>query len=226
MNNLNNMFAVAHQDYTKHSFHTSTMSSKSGCGGCGGCGNSNGYLQLILGPMYSSKTSTLLELHKQYSYSKMSCCVINYAEDKRYHESKLSTHDKRMIECNNTTDLESFLTPDIIASHQVFLINEGQFFTNLKKMVVKLVEENGKIVHVCGLDGDFKRNAFGEMLDLIPLCDDVVKKKSICAICEDGTPALFSMRMVSSTEIKLIGSDIYKPVCRKCYTSHMVHDTS
>jgi thymidine kinase len=176
-----------------------------------------GYLQLILGPMYSGKTSALLELKKQYSYSKMSCCVINYAEDKRYHENKLSTHDKQMIECHNTLDIESFLTPDIINQHQVFLINEGQFFKNLKKCVMDLVEKHDKIVHVCGLDGDFKRDAFGEILELIPLCDDIIKKKSICAICENGTPALFSKRLVESSEVKLIGSDIYKPVCRSCY---------
>lgn len=177
----------------------------------------NGYLQLILGPMYSGKTSALLELKKQYTYSKMSCCVINYAEDKRYHESKLSTHDKIMVECNNTLDLDEFLTEEIINSYSVFLINEGQFFKNLKSNVYKLVENYNKIVHVCGLDGDFKREPFGEILQLIPICDDVIKKKSICAICENGTPALFSKRLVESNEIKLIGSDIYKPVCRSCY---------
>jgi thymidine kinase len=178
-----------------------------------------GYLQLILGPMYSGKTSMLLELKKQYTYSKMSCCVINYAEDKRYHESKLSTHDKKMIECHNTLNIESFLTNEIINQHQVFLINEGQFFKNLKKCVVDLVEKYNKIVHVCGLDGDFKRDAFGEILELIPLCDDIVKKKAICSICENGTPALFSKRLVESSEVKLIGSDIYKPVCRSCYNT-------
>lgn len=179
--------------------------------------NNTGYLQLILGPMYSGKTTTLLELKKQYTYSKMSCCVINYSEDKRYHDSMLSTHDKQMIECCNTLSLDEFLTEDIINEYDVFLINEGQFFKNLKANVIKLVEDHKKIVHVCGLDGDFKRDAFGEILDLVPLCDDIVKKKSICSICENGTMALFSKRLINSKEIKVIGNDIYKPVCRKCY---------
>jgi thymidine kinase len=178
---------------------------------------SSGYLQLILGPMYSGKTTALLELKKQYTYSKLTCCVINFAEDKRYHETNLTTHDKQMIECHNTLDLKNFITNDIIENHNVFLINEGQFFSNLKECVMLLVETHNKIVHVCGLDGDFKRDAFGEILELIPLCDDIIKKKSICAVCENGTLALFSKRLVSSKEIKLIGSDIYKPVCRKCY---------
>tara|TARA_Y100000780_G_C13692615_1_gene420168 strand:- start:1943 stop:2506 length:564 start_codon:yes stop_codon:yes gene_type:complete len=179
--------------------------------------NKTGYLQLIIGPMYSGKTTALLELKKQYTFSKMKCCVINYSEDKRYHDTMLSTHDKRMIECNNTTSLDEFLTQDVIDESDVFLINEGQFFSNLKKHVLNLIDNHKKTVHVCGLDGDFKRKPFGEIVDLIPLCDDIIKKKSICAICENGTFALFSKRLVKSNKIKLIGSDIYKPVCRKCY---------
>jgi len=178
---------------------------------------STGYLQLILGPMYSGKTTELFELKKQYTFSKMNCCVINFSEDKRYHDTLLSTHDKRMMDCNNTTCLNEFLTNDIISNYDVFLINEGQFFKDLKKHVLNLVETHKKMVHVCGLDGDFKREAFGDILDLVPLCDDIIKKKSICAICENGTFALFSKRLVASEEVKLIGSDIYKPVCRKCY---------
>lgn len=203
MSNQLNMFA--HQNTSTNHYNPNTKK--------------NGYLQLILGPMYSGKTSALLELKKQYSYSKMSCCVINHAEDKRYHETKLSTHDKNMIECFNILDIHTFLTDDIINTHQVFLINEGQFFKGLKESVINLVEKHNKIVHICGLDGDFNRNAFGEILELIPLCDDIIKKKSICAICEDGTSALFSKRLVNSNKIKLIGNDIYKPVCRKCYNS-------
>jgi len=179
--------------------------------------NNVGYLQIIIGPMYSGKTSYILDLHKQYSYSKISCCVVNYAEDKRYDESKLSTHDKRMIDCYNTLDINDLLQEDIIINNQVFLINEGQFFKNLKNVVCELVEKHNKIVHVSGLDGDFKRNAFGEIIDLIPLSDDIIKKKAICSICENGTLALFSKRIINSQEIKLIGNDIYKPVCRKCY---------
>lgn len=182
--------------------------------------DSTGFLQLIMGSMYSGKTTALLELEKQYTYSNMTCCVINYAEDQRYHSSKLSTHDKRMIDCYNTVDLDKFLTDEIIKNNNVFLINEGQFFKNLKTCVLKLVENHKKIVHVCGLDGDFKREPFGEILDIIPLCDNVIKMKSICAICKNGTPGLFSKRLVESNQVKLIGSDIYKPVCRNCFNKN------
>lgn len=187
--------------------------------------SNTGFLELIIGPMFSGKTTYLLSLHKQYALSNMKTCVINYSEDKRYHNSKLSTHDKVMIECNNTLTLKAFLTDDIIDNHEVFLINEGQFFDDLYECVVSLVETHNKIVHICGLDGDFKRNAFGDIIRLIPLSDNIVKKHAICSFCADGTNALFSHRLTNEQSVKIIGSSNYVPLCRKCYVSQTKLDT-
>ena len=175
-----------------------------------------GYLELIIGPMFSGKTSEILTLTRQYMLSKMNPCVINHSTDKRYHETMLSTHDKQMIPCINTFSLTNILTSEIIHAHGVFLINEGQFFPDIYESVCLLVEKYHKIVHVCGLDGDFKRNEFGHLLKLIPLCDNIIKKTAICSVCEDGTKALFSHRLSNETAIKVIGSSNYIPVCRGC----------
>ena len=37
-----------------------------------------GYLELIAGPMYSGKTSKILELYKQYTFCGIKCLVINW----------------------------------------------------------------------------------------------------------------------------------------------------
>ena len=184
-----------------------------------------GFLELIIGPMFSGKTTYLLSLHKQYVLSNMKTCVINYSEDKRYHNSKLSTHDKVMIDCNNTLTLKGFLTDNIIQQNDVFLINEGQFFDDLYECVLTLVETHNKIVHICGLDGDFKRNSFGDIIRLIPLSDNIVKKHAICTFCANGTKALFSHRLTNEQSIKIIGSSNYAPLCRKCYVSQIKLDT-
>ncbi|MEX0595792.1 MAG: hypothetical protein WD512_04760, partial [Candidatus Paceibacterota bacterium] len=96
-------------------------------------------------------------------------------------------------------------------------INEGQFFDDLYRWTEWMVEENNKEVYICGLDGDFNRNKFGQILDLIPMCDKVTKLKSLCSICKNGKKALFSLRVTDSKVQVLIGSDCYKPVCRNCY---------
>jgi len=74
-----------------------------------------------------------------------------------------------------------------------------------------------KLIYICGLDGDFKRNKFGNLLDLIPICDKVYKLRSLCANCKNGTRAIFTKRLIDNDSQKVIGSDIYVPVCRKCY---------
>ena len=194
-----------------------------------------GYLELILGPMFSGKTSRLVEIYKQCKFCNISVTVINHTIDNRYDEELLSTHDKVKIPCMKTERLldlwaESInLEDDIeiiprikdkckIRISEVILINEGQFFPDLEEFV-RILLNDGKKVYICGLDGDFERKRFGTILDLIPLCDKVTKLTSLCSLCKNGTPGIFSMRLTNETDQTVVGSDNYIPVCRKCYSS-------
>jgi thymidine kinase len=191
----------------------------------------SGHLELFIGPMFSGKTSKLLELYKQNIFCGIPIIVINHSADTRYSQTQLSTHDKIMIPCVQTThllniwnydNLDEPLDEDLMNVHfqfrkaQVVLINEGQFFSDLLECVEDLLKEKKKI-YICGLDGDFERKKFGNILDLIPLCDKVIKMNSLCGICKDGTPGIFSLRLSKEKEQFLIGSDNYIPVCRDCY---------
>ncbi len=99
----------------------------------------------------------------------------------------------------------------------IILIDEGQFFTDLME-VLYLVNTLNKHVFIFGLDGDFKRNRFGQILDLIPHCDTVEKLTAVCNEC--SKTAIFSHRTNESSEQMLIGSqDVYQPLCRVCYNS-------
>ena len=180
-------------------------------------GNSNvGYLELILGPMFSGKTSALLDIHKYCEFCDIPIAVINHSCDKRYHDTMMSSHDQVRIPCHQVQDLFEIENKCDLSAVSVILINEGQFFSDLYSFVSKWVKA-GKEIYVCGLDGDFERKKFGSLLDLIPLCDKVTKLTSICSICKDGTAGIFSMRLTAEKEQTVIGSDNYIPVCRKCY---------
>ena len=192
--------------------------------------NTASYLELIIGPMYSSKSTMLLEIYKNCKFCNIPVIIINHSIDTRYHESMVSTHDKIMAPCIQTTKLTSIWDYNDIESKfnekgenhiklrtaNVILINEGQFFEDLYEVVVDMLKHN-KRVYVCGLDSDFERKKFGQILDLIPLCDKVNKLTSLCSQCKDGTPGIFSMRLTSEKQQTLVGSDNYIPVCRKCY---------
>lgn len=176
-------------------------------------------LKVYIGPMFSGKTSKMMEIYYKYIKTDMKVMVINHSLDVRYSHTMMSNHNKEMIPCT-WTDTLSNINKEEIANTDVILINEGQFFTDLYKYVKKWVESEGKRVYVCGLDGDSNRNKFGEMLDIIPIADKVVKLNALCSLCKNGTKAAFTLRLTQETSQILIGSDCYKPVCRVCYTFH------
>ena len=176
-----------------------------------------GFLKIILGSMFSGKTSELLNIHRHYQLCKIKCCVINHSDDTRYHKTLLSSHDKMMVKCLSLRSLKEILTKELLEENQVFLINEGQFFPDLYSTVFELVEKHNKWVYVCGLDGDYKRQKFGQIIDLIPLADEIEKKQALCMGCVDGTKGIFTQRISSESEQKIIGSKNYRSVCRKCF---------
>jgi thymidine kinase len=187
--------------------------------------NTTGYLELIIGPMYSGKTSKLIEMYKQCIFCNIPVCIINHSIDTRYHDTMLSSHDKVMVPCIQANSLnevwnEISTQKNGLRDSDVILINEGQFFPDLYDNVLDMVKNNKK-VYICGLDGDFERKKFGQILDLIPHSNNVVKITSLCSLCKDGTRGIFSMRLTCEKQQTLVGSDNYIPVCRGCYEKRL-----
>jgi thymidine kinase len=120
-----------------------------------------------------------------------------------------------MIPCVKTSLLFD-IDESVLHSSEVILINEGQFFTDLVDFVRTMLQQQKKI-YVFGLDGDFQRKKFGNILDLIPLCDNIYKLHSLCGLCKTGKKGLFSKRVTNEKSQVLIGSDNYIPCCRECY---------
>lgn len=187
-----------------------------------------GYLELILGPMFSGKTSTLKKIYDQCMYCSIPVMVINYSADKRYSSGDvMSTHDKIMIPCIMANTIAEIIDnhSEKVSNAEVILINEGQFFPDIER-VIPLIEDLHKRVYICGLDGDFQKNKIGSLFELIPYCDNICKLKSLCSECRDGTPGLFSYRITNEVDQVVIGVDNYKPLCRECYRRLIIEKES
>ncbi len=155
-------------------------------------------LTLTLGCMYAGKTSKLM--------SDVNACpglVIDYDTNQG---NTLMNHDQQTMTCLKTKHLIGL---DI--NHDVIYINEAQFFQDLVPFVKQELSKH-KHVHVYGLDGDFKQEMFGTILELIPLCDSYIK---LHAICNCGRPAPFSKRLSTNME-QYSPHDQYVPSCRQC----------
>jgi len=175
------------------------------------CGNSNsGSIHLIIGPMFSGKTSELLRIAKRLKSVNLKVLLLNYFEDTRYSSTGMSTHDKESLPCSFIKDLHDVNT----SGYDIICINEAQFFEGLIDFCKDQLYKN-KTLYICGLDGDYKQEKFGELLELIPLCDSITKLHAFCKVCENGTPAHFTKRITNNNKQKLIGTDEYIPVCRK-----------
>ena len=82
-------------------------------------------------------------------------------------------------------------------------IDEGQFFDDIVNSC-EIMAREGKNVIVAGLDATFQREVFGNLIQLIPLCEKVKKLSAICKDCYDS--ACFTVRTVSGqTEVNMVG---------------------
>lgn len=164
-----------------------------------------------MGNMFSGKTTETIRRLKRYKIIGKNIMVINSQKDTRSTEEVLRTHDNVTFRCIKTNDLSVVNIDDA----DIIAIDEAQFFVGLKQFVENALEVN-KTVMLAGLDGDYKQRKFGELLDCIPLADEVTKLSAMCMDCMDGTPGPFTKRTVKCDKLELVGGDdMYKAVCRK-----------
>ena len=167
-------------------------------------------LKIIMGNMFSGKTSELVRRLKRYEVIGKSILVINSSKDTRCLEHVLRTHDNMKFDCVKTNNLKTldYKKVDVIA------IDEAQFFTGLRQFVEEALKRS-KTVILTGLYGDYKQEKIGEILDCIPLADKVFKLTAMCMECMDGTHGPFTKRIVNSDKVELVGGkEMYMAVCR------------
>ena len=174
----------------------------------------SGRLELIIGCMFSGKSTEMIRRLKRYKAINKNILVINSSKDIRNPQAVLQTHDNITFDCVKTHSLLELFSTYKIQSVDIIAIDEAQFFSHLKVFIEGVLELNKHVI-VAGLDGDFKQNVFGELLYLIPLADEVDKLKAMCMECNNGTLGPFTKRIIDNTEQELVGSnEMYKSVCR------------
>ena len=182
-----------------------------------------GSLHIIMGPMFSGKSSELIKIAKRNKVIGRHIIGIKHVIDNRYSsEETILNHDKNKMPADSVfiiNSLDDIRKVDIDEyDNPIIIIEELQFYQNTFNNVIKFVEEWGLEVICAGLDGDYRRKPFGDVLQLIPYANKITKLTALCGKCADGTEAYFTKRVASSEETILVGSgDKYEAVCRKHY---------
>lgn len=173
-----------------------------------------GELHIILGCMFSGKTSELLNKYDRYTIGNKKCIMIKYENDKRYDPECVTTHNGIKVKsyvCKNLIEVDN-----IINNYDIIFIDEIQFYEDAFIFIEKWSLINSKIIYVCGLNGTFERKPFEIISKLIPLANSIIFKTAICR--ENGQDALYSHRINNNKQIELIGGvDTYSAVDREYY---------
>lgn len=175
-----------------------------------------GSIELIIGPMFSGKTTELCRRMNRHYAAEETCLMIKYSEDKRYSASEVCSHDgykMAAISCSTLKDSE-----DRTCGIKVIGIDEGQFFGDLSFYAEKWAEE-GKTVIIAALDGDWRRNRFETVSELDGKCESVVKLNAVCQFCHRDAPFSLARKEIT-LNIQIGGKETYFAVCRSCYKKH------
>ena len=192
----------------------------------------DGYLEIILGTMFSGKTSYLLHKISVMTELNLKVLYININFDDRSNDN-YSTHNPflnsldyknkekilqnlTMIKINNLMKINN----ELIENIDIVMIDESQFFSDLIEFTNILLEKK-KNVFIASLIADFTGGKFGLALDLIPICDSVIKLNSYCSECvknKQYNKAIYSKKNEDNfnkqNKIDIGGSDKYTAVCR------------
>jgi thymidine kinase len=185
-----------------------------------------GKITLILGPMFSGKSSMLQKHIHTYQCIERPVIAFNHSFDVRYGDNTIANHDGVKIDAIMTSDLspyipgndrEDSLMISRINSAELIAINEGQFFDGSLTTFCMYWREQGKNIVISALDGDYKQEMFAEIIRILPKADNFEKLNAKCIQCRDGTDAPFTFRKTTEKQQIIVGNqDIYKPLCWKC----------
>jgi thymidine kinase len=175
-----------------------------------------GTIHLILGPMYSGKTSELIKRYDRYTIGGKKCIMVKYKNDTRYDTSSVVTHNGTKVDSHVAENL--YELDEIVANYDVVCVDEIQFYEDAHIFCDKWANE-GKIVICCGLSGNFKREPFPIINKLIPLVENIT---SLTAICEGtGEDAPYTHRFTEDQADEVIGGkEMYSAMDRQSYLYH------
>ena len=181
----------------------------------------HGYIEVVIGPMYSGKSEELIRRVKRAKIAKQNIVVFKPKIDDRYSKEDVVSHSGdsvNAIPINSSKEIYDFIDNKT----QVVGIDEVQFFDEkIVEIAVDLADKGIRVI-AAGLDMDFKGEPFGPTPKLLAISEFVDKIQAICSVC--GQPATRSQRLINKEParyddpiIQVGAVESYEARCRKCH---------
>lgn len=183
--------------------------------------NMTSKIELILGCMFSGKTTELLRRLDTHKAAGNTTILVSPQRDTRTPNSVV-THSGITVpayKLNNIGDM----TPEFIKQYDVIGIDEGQFFEDIS-LIDEISIQNNKIIIITFLSQNYLLQSFPNLNIVVSLATNITHMRGVCASCK-GSRSCYTRRKIQNNEPILIGgSDVYKPVCRICYYDALEED--
>lgn len=168
-------------------------------------------IELILGGMYSGKTTELFRRLKRAEHAGYTVALYKYSGDVRYSRTLAASHDGIQQDAQSIQSAREInWKPDMVIG-----VDEGQFIDKLDTVAEEMANAGVRVI-ITGLNSDFQRKGFPIIMALIPKAELTDTLRAICKHCRRD--AGFSKRIVDDTKQELIGGvDAYEARCRACW---------
>lgn len=174
--------------------------------------NRPGWIEVIVGCMFSGKTEELIRQIHRAQFAKLKIQVFKPQIDARYSIEDVASHDKTLLKATPIVDARE-IRSQVRPETEVVGIDEGQFFSDELVEVATDLANSGRRVLIAGLDTDWRGRPFGPMPILMAVAELVHKQHAICMVC--GEPATRTQRLIAATDDILVGStEAYEARCR------------
>ena len=180
-----------------------------------------GFLKVFTGPMFSSKSTGLIEHLRRAKIARKSVILFKPEVDDRYSDTAVVSHNGDKLEAVvvASSDITTILCRG--AEYEVVGVDEVQFFDPSIITALNSLASGGKEVIVAGLNADFMGAPFETTAQAIHYADKVEKLAAVCALC--GHDAVWtqlvrdSIAVTDGDRVQVGGADTYEPRCRACF---------
>src|SRR3972149_8306935 len=136
-------------------------------------------IKLILGPMFSGKSTRLIAEAEKHVRSHQKCIIIRHTIDTRSPENLLKSHGgiiyEKNLQCDiiMTNKLCDILVSIIKNNINIILIDEGQFF--IASDFINFIENiyksaNVEKIFISALSGQYNLKIFPTISEILPFC--------------------------------------------------------
>ena len=166
-------------------------------------------ITIVLGPMYSGKTSMILHRLERAYIAKQKVILLRPNIDNRgfltHTGQKLDWLEEKFVDLDGLD----------VNKYDVIGLDEAQFFIGLKDFCMKYSNKN---IFISALHATSESEMFLPIIELIPYCENIIKLNAVCTECGSEYGNYTYYKTGRKTEkVKVGGSDEYTALCFNCY---------